>query len=192
MADHMETAGAERVGTVRHWPPVDKAVSPMAAIYALRTVQQHHVQLSVMADVKASILITAASIIITAFVALTSSLGVEPGIVTAAPLVLASLGFAIYAVLPKAAPIGAPIPSGEAFNLFFFGHFGSLTQDDFEYQMMNVIGDPEMTYLHQVRDIYQLGVYLRDNKYRYLRLSYFALFAGVLLGSVTEVVALIV
>jgi hypothetical protein len=182
----------DQIESHRHWPTVDPAVSPMAAIYMLRTVQQHHVQLSVMADVKASILITAASILITAFVALTSSIGIEPGIVAATPLILASLGFAIYAVLPKASADGGPDPGDPGFNLFFFGHFGKLSHDEFVDEMMNIIGDPEEIYLHQIKDIYQLGMYLRAGKYRYLRLSYFALFVGVAAGAITELAAIVV
>jgi hypothetical protein len=164
----------------------------MAAIYMLRTVQQHHVQLSVMADLKSSILITAASILVTAFMALSSSVGLEPGVVAATPLVLASLGFAIYAVLPKASANAGPEPGTKGFNLFFFGHFGKLPEDEFVDQMMGVLGDPVDIYAHQLKDIYQLGMYLRMNKYRYLRLAYFSLFAGVVLGAVTEVVSLLV
>lgn len=182
----VERAGPDGDGV---WPPVPNAVSPMATIYMLRTVQQHHVQLSVMADVKASILITAASILVTAFVALTSSLGIEPGVVAATPLVLASLGFAIY---PKGAPAGGPRLGAHGFNLFFFGHFGTLSQDEFVSEMMNVISDPEDTYVHQIIDIYQLGAYLQSKKYRYLRWSYSALFIGVAVGAVTEIVAVLV
>ena len=181
----------DQMETTKDWPQVDPAVSPTAAIYMLRTVQQHHVQLSVMADVKASILITAASIMVTAFVALTSSIGLEPGIVAAAPLVLASLGLAIFAVLPKASPNAGPEPDSADFNLFFFAHFGSLSSDEFADQMMSIIGDPKEIYLRQIKDIYQLGTYLRTNKYRYLRLAYLALFLGVVLGMTTEVVAYI-
>ena len=36
----------------------------LPAVYMLRNVQQHHVQLSAMADLKASIVITAASIVL--------------------------------------------------------------------------------------------------------------------------------
>lgn len=194
MTDKQESAVVERAGPGGDgvWPPVPNAVSPMATIYMLRTVQQHHVQLSVMADVKASILITAASILVTAFVALTSSLGIEPGVVAATPLVLASLGFAIYAVLPKGVPAGGPRLGSHGFNLFFFGHFGTLSQDEFVSEMMNVISDPEDTYVHQIIDIYQLGAYLQSKKYRYLRWSYSALFIGVAVGAVTEIVAVLV
>ena len=176
----------------RDFPPIDPAVSPISTVYMLRTVQQHHVQLSVMADVKASILITAASILITAFVALTSSLGIEPGIVAAVPFILASLGFAIYAVLPKGGGRDGPKPGTPGFNLFFFGHFGSLTEDEFTYAMMETIADTRTVYLNQIKDIYQLGQYLSASKYRYLRLSYFALFLGVVVGVITELVAVVV
>ncbi len=180
----------DHIEATTRWPEFGPDVSPMAAIYMLRTVQQHHVQLSVMADLKASILITAASILVTAFVALSSSVGFEPGIVAAAPLVLASLGFAIYAVLPKASAHGGPKPGSSGFNLFFFGHFSELSQEEYIDEMMEIIGDPGQTYAHQVKDIYQLGMYLKTGKYRYLRYSYFALFAGIALGAIVELVAL--
>lgn len=177
----------DEIGASTRWPDIHGA-SPMAAIYMLRTVQQHHVQLSVMADFKASILITAASILVTAFVAVGSSVGVEPGIVAATPFVIASLGFAIYAVIPKASTGKSSGPGTSGFNLFFFGHFRDLSQDEYIDEMMEIIGDSSQTFAHQVKDIYQLGTYLSTSKYRYLRWAYLALFAGIVIGAITQLI----
>jgi hypothetical protein len=145
-----------------------------------------------MADFKASILITATSILVTAFAALTSSIGFEAGIVASTPFVLASLGFAIYTVIPKASSNNSNGPGSPGFNLFFFSHFGKLTQEEYIDEMMEVIADPVQTYAHQIKDIYQLGSYLSGAKYRYLRFAYVTLFAGIVLGAVVQLVDLVI
>jgi len=50
----------------------------------LRTVQQHHVQLSVMADIKANILITISSILLTIAVARANDPQLRPALLTLA------------------------------------------------------------------------------------------------------------
>ena len=129
----------------------------------LRTAQQHHVQVSVMADVKANIIITASSIVLTL-----------------------ALLFAIVAVLPKhrplAWPAGTPKPSG--FNLLFFGHFSSLPKQRFLTEMETVMESDAALYRAACEDIYGIGVYLNQYKYRYLRWSYFFFLAGFLLAAV--------
>ena len=66
----------------------------------LRTVQQHHVQLSVMADMKASILITVSSIVATISLSRASDPRLRPALLTLAVACLISLLLAMVAVFP--------------------------------------------------------------------------------------------
>src|SRR5438105_11263651 len=85
----------------------------------LRTIQQHHVQLSVMADTKASILITISSIVLTIALTRSNDPILRPALLTIAFTALVSLVLAIIAVLPSFAE---PKPKrGIRKNLFFFG-----------------------------------------------------------------------
>src|SRR5436305_14962917 len=66
----------------------------------LRTVQQHHVQLSLMADTKASILITNSSIVLTIALSRSNEAHLRPALLTIAATSLIPLLLPITAVLP--------------------------------------------------------------------------------------------
>lgn len=159
--------------------------------HMLRQTRIHHVQLSVMADLKANGLMTISALILT-FSA--------PFIVreqfrfAVAALIISSLltiVLTILAVMPgtplrirKTAPPDVRHPK---FNLLFFGSFIAMGYEQFEAAMEEILNDPSKNYEAQVREIYTLGVFLASKKYRYLRFAYLAfvsgLFASVLLLS---------
>src|SRR6188768_2695045 len=90
----------------------------------LRTSQQHHVALSVMADTKANILITVSSIVLTLVLGKMDDAGLRPAMLTLGAFILLSLLLAVIAVLPKYRPLRL-VPGEELpphFNLLFFGH----------------------------------------------------------------------
>src|SRR5437763_8088837 len=90
----------------------------------LRTIQQHHVTLSMMADQKASILITISSIVLTIALSRSGDPHLRPALLTIAATCLISLLLAVIAVLPVFAE-----KNPRRRNLFFFGHFSSLNED---------------------------------------------------------------
>ncbi|MGH8090917.1 MAG: Pycsar system effector family protein [Rudaea sp.] len=150
----------------------------------LRTAQQHHVQLSSMADTKANIIITMSSIVLTVIL---SRLG-DPVIGVAALILgtftLVALLLAILAVLPKFRPphlkSDGSLPPD--FNLLFFGHFGVLTRERYLQEMAHALARDGSPYATWAADIYSLGVYLAHHKYRYLRWSYLFFLAGFVLA----------
>src|SRR3989442_14887022 len=88
-------------------------VTPRSSVdNLLRTAQQHHVQLSVMADTKASILITISSIVMTIALSRASDPQLRPALLTLAAACLISLMLAIVAGLPPVAPAKRPAPGG--------------------------------------------------------------------------------
>ncbi|HJQ39575.1 MAG TPA: Pycsar system effector family protein [Thermoanaerobaculia bacterium] len=163
----------ERFEGVRSRPSVDNL---------LRTVQQHHVQLSTLADTKASLIITISSIVLTISLSRAADPALRAALLTLAVACLLALLLAIFAVLPTFAPRG----KGSR-NLLFFGHFGSLGEEQFLDEMERVLSADATLYETALRDIYSLGTYLYRKKFRYLRLSYVALLAGFILATVVEV-----
>jgi hypothetical protein len=164
----------------------------LPAVYMLRNVQQHHVQLSAMADLKASIVITAASIVLSISVGFSVD-EVRPSLLVLSGFMAVALVMAILAALPKVKPshhITETLPSG--FNLLFFSHFVSLDLDRYVAEMEPLLEDQRALAQAQVKDIYEMGVYLERDKYRYLRYAYVVFVAGLLAAGVVEVVALIV
>jgi len=152
----------------------------------LRTMQQHHVQLSVMADTKASLLITISSIVLTIALSRIDIPQLRPALLTLACACLLSLLLAILAVLPTFAP--RAVRKGRLpRNILFFGHFGSMTEDEFFREMEPVLRSDALLYEAALRDIYSNGAYLYRKKYRFLRFAYVALLAGFLFATAVEI-----
>lgn len=154
--------------------------------YMLRTTQQHHVQLSAMADLKASILITATSIVITAALALGSFDPLRYSLGTLLVGATAALVFALLAVIPRTSTM-VPKPHESTFNLLFFGHFSQMSQDDFVGEIEKVTTDYGEIVRRTAVDIYGNGVYLAEHKYRYLRLAYLSFLAGAVSAATIEI-----
>jgi hypothetical protein len=151
----------------------------------LRTAQQHHVSLSIMADTKASILITVSSIVMTISLSRMNDATVRPALLTLAAACLVSLILAIVAVVPAFGK-----RSGSR-NLLFFGHFAEMSEEEFMVAIESVVSTDERVYETLVRDLYSLGTYLHRKKYRFLRYAYIALLTGFIVAAVVEVYVLI-
>ncbi|HEY3054522.1 MAG TPA: Pycsar system effector family protein [Thermoanaerobaculia bacterium] len=146
----------------------------------LRTIQQHHVQLSVMADTKASILITVSSIVATIALSRANEPHLRPALLTLAAACLIALVLAIVAVLPTFSK------KRGLRNLLFFGHFASMSEDEFMHALEQIVSTDDLLYEAAARDIYSLGKYLHQKKYRFLRFAYIALIAGFVLATFVE------
>lgn len=162
------------------------------AIYMLRNVQQHHVQLSAMADLKASIVITAASIVLSIAVGFSVD-EIRPSLLVLSGFMAVALVLAILAALPKVRPkheIGPELPAG--FNLLFFGHYVSLDLERYVAEMAPLLENQKSLARAQLQDIYEMGVYLERDKYRFLRYAFVVFVAGLLAAGIVEVASLIV
>jgi hypothetical protein len=146
------------------------------AIHLIRTTQQIQVQLSAMADQKASILMGAAFVVFTITLNQAGSREVAPEMLVLATFALASAVLAVLAVLPATRPKrGAPL------NLLFFGSFTQLDQEDYIDRVVEKLADEEDVYRTMARDIYQNGAILQRKKYRFLGLAYRVFLAGMVL-----------
>ena len=147
---------------------------PVNAAHMMRTAQLAQLQLSAMADTKASILMGAT------FVIFTITLGQARG--AAVPLPLLILGgsaffsaiFAVAAVLPairsrKDAPL----------NLLFFGSFTVLGEEEYLDRLTERLRSDDSIYRTMGRDIYQNGLVLARKKYRYLGIAYRIFLVGL-------------
>jgi len=159
----------------------------------LRTMQQHHVQLSVMADTKANILITVSSIVLTLVLGKMNDPGLRAAMLTLAGFVLVALLLAVIAVLPKYRPLRLK-PDGALpahFNLLFFGHFSELSRERFLDEMAGALQPDGSVYESMARDVYAIGYYLAHYKYRFLRLSYLFFLGGFVFACMVEAIKLL-
>ena len=149
--------------------------------HPMRATQFHHVQLSSMADVRAKMLLTMSSVVLTLCLPqLLKNSHLWPLSILIA-FCLLTICLATYAVMPKLPPANQPAPDfhDPAFNLLFFGDFTRLRQAQFESAMEEIMNDPSRVYGAQVREIYLLGTFLAKKKYRFLRLGYQAFITGL-------------
>jgi len=159
----------------------------------LRTAQQHHVQLSAMADTKANIIITVSSIVLTLTLGRANDPSLRIAVLVLSAFTLLALLLAILAVLPKYRPLHlsqtAELPP--YFNLLFFGHFSELTRERFLAEVAKTLKPDGTIYATQAADLYSLGTYLSRHKYRYLRYSYLFFLTGFVLACAVQAVQLL-
>ena len=145
------------------------------AVHLMRTTQLAQLQLSAMADTKASILMGATFVIFT----ITIGRGHDGD----APLPLLILGGAaflaaictILAVLPKTKAGGG----GGKPNLLFFGNFTQMDEDAFVDELVGRLKTDDSVYRTMARDIYQGGTVLQKKKYRMLGWAYRVFLVGL-------------
>lgn len=159
-------------------------VYPPNAVHMMRTAQLAQIQLSAMADHKASILMGATFVIFT--ITVSQARG------GAAPLPLLILGaaaflsavFAILTVLPmtkKRKPTGQP-------NILFFGTFSRMEEEEFIDAVTDRLRTEDSFYRTMARDIYQAGSVLQNKKYRMLAYAYRTFLVGLVASAAAYVI----
>jgi hypothetical protein len=161
----------------------ERRFSPNAA-HLVRTTQQIHVQLSQMADQKASILMGAT------FVIFTIAIGQSRGGETASlPLLLLGLFaffsavLAVLAILPATHSKATPKP-----NLLFFGSFTHLDEDEYVDRVLDLMEADERIYRTMLHDLYQNGAVLQRKKYRLLGAAYRVFLVGLTVSFLAVIV----
>jgi len=167
----------------------DEKSYPINAAHLMRTAQLAQLQLSAMADTKASILMGAT------FVIFTITIGQARN--GAAPLPLLILGGAaflaaictILAVLPKTAP--KPKESARP-NILFFGTFTHMDEEAFVEELLGCLKSDDRVYRTMARDIYQGGMVLHRKKYRMLGWAYRIFLVGLVASCASYVILYLV
>ena len=140
---------------------------PPNSIHMVRTTQQIHVQLSAMADHKASILMGATFVIFTITIGQARSASAPISLLVLGAAAFFSAVFAVLAILPathytKTGPI----------NLLFFGSFTRLSEEEYLDQAIERLKTDDGFYRTMLRDIYQNGLVLERKKYKLLGYAY--------------------
>ncbi len=165
------------------WLDKHQASQQGDVIYVLRTAQQHHVMLGMIADQKANIILGAFLI----FITVTQTVLEKHSQYSMAMWILSAFFTvsAIFALLVITPRFRNPKPaSGKPTNLLFFGSFSALEQDEYVNVLKNSLQDNEQARTLIMRDIYQIGKVL-DKKYVNLRLSYMSLGTGIIASGIT-------
>jgi hypothetical protein len=153
----------------------DEKPFPANSIHVIRTAQTITVQLSAMADQKASILMGAT------FVIFTITIGQSHGQVPPLPLLIlgaAAFAAAVCAVLAIIPAVGLGRRRGRV-NLLFFGSFAALDEEEFVSELVGKLRNEEEFYRLMARDMYQNGSVLARKKYRLLGYAYRIFLVGM-------------
>jgi hypothetical protein len=149
-----------------------------AVDYSLRTQQQNHVQLILLADQKANIVLTLTLLVTTLGAGSLTSGSPHPVLaVLVAGSVLAAIA-ALLALMPKLHSRGRAGEQGEvqvhSGNLFFFGDIARMDAAAYRAEMEQMLAADGRLYDAIAADLYATAVVLK-RKYLWLRRSYLVL-----------------
>lgn len=163
----------------------------------LRLTSENHLELSNMADGKASILISVNAIIISVILSvLIRRIEVDTHLTIPTFVFLASsLATIIIAILATRPKVSEGSFSREdilnkSTNLLFFGNFHKSRLDEYQWAMNTMMRDPDYIYGSMIQDIHQLGVVLA-RKYKLIRLAYTVFMIGIFISVVAFMLAIL-
>ncbi|MFP6789823.1 MAG: Pycsar system effector family protein [Thalassolituus sp.] len=174
----------EKSFTDQNMPPADLSlVNSNEVVKLLQAMHHNHLRLNVMADQKANILMGIIGIMFTVILTkLTSTESYDTHIqfVLAVFIALELVAFtaSLLVIAPKFHGSFMIENLDSMPNPFFFGFYTKFREDDYIQHMMTLITDDEAAKIHFYKDIYQMGVILKQ-KYKQLRRAYFFAFLGV-------------
>jgi len=155
------------------------------AIHLMRTTQQMQLQLSQMADQKASILMGATFVSFTISIGQLASGNVSPALIILATFSFLAVVLSMMVVMPQLGVAGTRKLEG---NILFFGEFARMTEADFMRELKGRLVSDDRLYSAMTRDIYQNGQVMALRKYPYLTLAYRTFLLGLILSFATLVV----
>jgi hypothetical protein len=155
--------------------------------HMIRQTRAHHVSLSLMADNKAHMMLTISALLVPLSIRFLYDPRTHLAAMTMVAFSILTVLLAAYAAMPK-----MPIPKNNhdvddmtapSFNILFFGTFARMTFAEYEQAMGQVMKDHNTAYAVQLKEIYEIGRYLAQKKYRYVRYSFYSFLAGVISSS---------
>ncbi len=144
----------------------------LLATNALRANLSKHMDLNKMADSKASMIMTASSLVITITLTQYDRLDLLTTLLLAGSGILAVI-FSILAIIP-------PLHVSDHTNLFYFRSFSELSEREFKQQFRDTITEREKLYDAYLHEIYYLGKHRLTRKYALIRNGLWSLLLGLL------------
>ena len=155
----------------------------------LRVNHGNQMRLGLMADQKANIMITVASIVFSITIANLDNEVMKWPLLAFAMGSFFALLFAIFAIIPST---DYPTKKGSKeidresplFNPLFFGHFAHLSIEEYKEDYAETLMTDDKVYDAMAGDIYGQGKVLALNKYKFLKWSYSSFLWGMV-GAIT-------
>jgi hypothetical protein len=151
----------------------------LLASNALRANLSKHMDLNKMADSKASMIMTASSLVITITLTQYDRLGL--------PTILVLAGAGMLAVVCSILAIIPPLHISDHTNLFYFRSFSELSEEEFKQRFRDCIINRDQLYDAYLHEIYFLGKHRLTRKYRLIRNGLWILLFGLLSATLSEI-----
>ena len=149
----------------------------------LRVNHGNQMRLGLMADAKANIMITVASVVFSVAIANLDNELVKWPLLTFAFGCFFALLFAIFAIIPKTDypkdATGDIDRTSPHFNPLFFGHFAHIDIDEYKEDYAEKLMSDDLVYDAIASDIYGQGKVLALSKYKFLKWSYMSFLWGM-------------
>ena len=150
----------------------------------LRVNHGNQMRLNLMADAKANIMITVASVVFSVAIANLDNELVKWPLLTFAFGCFFALLFAIFAIIPKTDypkdATGDIDRKSPIFNPLFFGHFAHLPIEEYKDDYAETLMTDDSVYDAMAGDIYGQGKVLALRKYKFLKWSYMSFLLGMI------------
>jgi hypothetical protein len=170
--------------------PLEHVVGRRSVDYVLRNTQQQLVALTGQADLKASIVITASSLVLSISATQWDRDSLRPGLFFLGLGMLGALITAILAVLPKFRLKREMLPElPPSANLLFFGDYTRVAADEWVERMGSVLESDARIYEAILRDLHAQGDYLIRMKYRLLRVAYIFFLSAFVVMALAQLVS---
>ena len=158
--------------------------------HMLRQTRHNLVAFSQMADTKAQILLSLASVLLSLSLTQIHEPRLTLSITGLDIFLLITIYLALMTVIGKVSVFNRRKHSVDDhdYSPLFFGDYGDIPYDEYAQNFADIMNDSDATYEVMVKDIYFAGSYLLQTKYKYIRLAYLYFFTGLIVSSTVYVI----
>ena len=153
--------------------------------HMLRQTRMNLVAFSQMADTKAHIILSIASVLLSLSLTRIADPRFTLSIAGLDLFLLMTIFFALLTVIGKIQVFDRKKHSVDDpdYSPLFFGNYGDIPYEEYARNFAETMNDSDATYEIMVKDIYYAGTYLLQTKYKYIRIAYLYFFTGLLVSS---------
>jgi hypothetical protein len=154
--------------------------------HMLRQTRMNLVAFSQMADTKAHIILSIASVLLSLSLTRIADPAFTLSLAGLDLFLLLTIFFALLTVIGKLKVFDRKKHSvnDPDYSPLFFGDYGDIPYEEYARNFAEIMNDSDATYEVMVKDIYFAGTYLLRTKYRYIRLAYLYFFTGLIVSSI--------
>jgi len=153
--------------------------------HMLRQTRMNLVVYSQMADTKANILLSISSVLLSISLTKVADPRFTAAIIVLVGFLLITIFLALMTVIPKVQGFRHKRYSihHPDYSPLFFGDYVDIPYDEYAKDLEEIMNDSDRSYEVMVKEIYQAGVYLVKNKYKYIRAGYMFFFTGLIVST---------